>query len=271
MEFTSGHADFTMQQVLNLMDGIRVVFLNDAGSIYAVAKLDTTLEQVFESEGSETRLTVEKAETEATPYVFSAVENGTEYVMSYPGYDEETKTIKAPLELYSFSVDNNVLTLGTKSTDAIITALTQNTQMNVTALVYLDGDVVDNADVAIAGNSMSGTMNLQFASSANLDPMDYTFKEATETKGTLATPTVALDADGKTLTITPVTNATGYDIYVSGTDFTNSKVTSVTTTTYDLSTLPSEVPAGSYSITVVATATDYTASAASTAVSYTKS
>ena len=50
-----------------------------------------------------------------------------------------------------------------------------NTATTVSALVYLDGANITNADVAAtASTSMTGTMNLQFASSANLVPMEYT-------------------------------------------------------------------------------------------------
>jgi hypothetical protein len=60
-------------------------------------------------------------------------------------------------------------------TDAKITALPQNTATAVSVLVYLDGENIGNDDVAAsAATSMTGTMNLQFASSANLIPMDYT-------------------------------------------------------------------------------------------------
>ena len=52
--------------------------------------------------------------------------------------------------------------------------LNQNTAMQLSVLVYLDGDLVGNDDVAVsAAMSMSGKLNLQFASSANLVPMDY--------------------------------------------------------------------------------------------------
>ena len=41
-------------------------------------------------------------------------------------------------------------------------------------LVYLDGSNITNADVASNGmQSMSGTMNLQFASDADLSAMEY--------------------------------------------------------------------------------------------------
>ena len=55
-----------------------------------------------------------------------------------------------------------------------IMPLTQNTATALSVLVYLDGNLVENGDVAAtAATSMTGKMNLQFASSANLVPMDY--------------------------------------------------------------------------------------------------
>jgi hypothetical protein len=62
-----------------------------------------------------------------------------------------------------------------KLTDNKLMALTQNTPHALSVLVYLDGKDVGNEDVAATvAQSMTGTMNLQFASSANLVPMNYT-------------------------------------------------------------------------------------------------
>lgn len=58
--------------------------------------------------------------------------------------------------------------------DNVITSLTQNEATQVSVLVYLDGENITNADVAsTAATSVTGTMNLQFASSASLVPMEY--------------------------------------------------------------------------------------------------
>lgn len=63
----------------------------------------------------------------------------------------------------------------------VITALTQNVATSVTAIVYLNGETVTNADVAAeAETSMTGTMNLQFASDASLVPMDNADLYATQ-------------------------------------------------------------------------------------------
>jgi len=67
-------------------------------------------------------------------------------------------------------------------TDAAkIVDLVQNTATAVSAMVYLDGENLTNAD--IANENLTGTMNLQFSSSAELKPMEYgdLRKESTET------------------------------------------------------------------------------------------
>lgn len=84
----------------------------------------------------------------------------------------------------------------------------------------------------------------------------------------LATPTIAMNADGKTLEITDVENATSYDVYVDGTLKTN--VASVpNTTTLDLSTL-SDIADGAHTVKVKAKASGYNDSEFSNEVSYTK-
>ena len=84
----------------------------------------------------------------------------------------------------------------------------------------------------------------------------------------LATPTIAMNADGKTLEITDVANATSYDVYVDGTMKTN--VASVpNTTTLDLSTL-SDITDGAHTVKVKAKADGYIDSEFSNEVSYTK-
>ena len=85
----------------------------------------------------------------------------------------------------------------------------------------------------------------------------------------LATPTIAMNADGKTLEITDVADATSYDVYVDGTMKTN--VASVpSTTTFDLSTL-SDIADGAHTVKVKAKADGYYDSEFSNEVSYTKS
>ncbi|MFI3227816.1 MAG: hypothetical protein R3Y09_10490 [Clostridia bacterium] len=55
-----------------------------------------------------------------------------------------------------------------------IMELQQNTEQGLSVYVYLDGESVDNTMVANALESMTGTLNLQFASTATLIPMSNT-------------------------------------------------------------------------------------------------
>lgn len=84
----------------------------------------------------------------------------------------------------------------------------------------------------------------------------------------LAAPTIAMNADGKTLEITDVANATSYDVYVDGTLKTNVASTP-NTTTVDLSTL-SDISDGTHTVKVKAKADGYRDSEFSNEVSYTK-
>ena len=78
-----------------------------------------------------------------------------------------------------------------KRADAVITALEQDVIQQVTVLVYLDGSVVNNSMVAAnSAQSMSGKLNLQFASSAVLIPADNT-----ALRGGESTPDTTPDKD----------------------------------------------------------------------------
>ena len=91
-------------------------------------------------------------------------------------------TVKAKLYLYDFEMpkstvntdkETGAIKLNNKSASAAITTLEENVPYQVTAMVYLDGSVVNNSMVAANSSySMTGTMNLQFSSSAELVPMN---------------------------------------------------------------------------------------------------
>ena len=73
-----------------------------------------------------------------------------------------------------------------------IIELQQNKAQKVSVLVYLNGKQVGNDDVANAAKSVTGKMNLQFSSSADLKPMEYTDLKEGSVDGTqtpAATPT----------------------------------------------------------------------------------
>lgn len=72
-----------------------------------------------------------------------------------------------------------------------IMELTQNTAHALSVMVYLDGTTMTNADVAAdALYSMQGSMNLQFSSSADLTPMEYSGFETSD-NGTASTPVIS--------------------------------------------------------------------------------
>lgn len=134
MNFKATAADFTNDDVKDLMENIKIIFFNpegdDGNEILAYAKLD-----------------IANAEIDAVEGVTA--------------------------DIYLYEVVDGVETL-LKDGDAIIQALTQNEAAHVSVLVYLDGTTITNADVAATvATSMTGSMNLQFASSATLVPMGY--------------------------------------------------------------------------------------------------
>ena len=95
-------------------------------------------------------------------------------------------------------------------TDNIIMPLEQNKAHRLSVLVYLDGTTITNADVAVgAETSMTGRLNLQFSSTAELVPMEYSdFAESTTTT-TPSTPTVT-NIDSTAITVTENYSATAY-------------------------------------------------------------
>lgn len=127
--------DLTDDQFKNLMGAVRIVFVNSENTIVAGAKLNVPT----------------TIETNAA-------------------------TVKAPLKMVNVTTaDKRVEFTDTPVTGNVITALEQGTAKQLTVITYLDGDVVDNSMVsATSARSMTGSMNLQFVSSATLVPMDYT-------------------------------------------------------------------------------------------------
>lgn len=140
-EYMEG-SDSAMDRAKNLLQCLRVAFLKDAGewTVLGVAAVDTN------------------------SIILSEADNG------------QTVKATAKLTLYSTTVVDGVLTLKDAKTDQSITQLGVNTPTAITALVYLDGDEVQNAFLTPDKPfSLSGSINLQFATDAkNLKPMEYT-------------------------------------------------------------------------------------------------
>lgn len=119
--------------------------------------------------GAPTETTITKAAYEALP--------ATSAITILPD-----GTVKAKLYLYDFEMpkstvntdkETGAIKLNNKSASAAITTLEENVPKQVTAMVYLDGSVVNNSMVAANSSySMTGVMNLQFSSSAELVPMN---------------------------------------------------------------------------------------------------
>lgn len=140
-EYMEG-SDSAMDRAKNLLQCLRVAFLKDAGewTVLGVAAVDKNSINLSEADNGQT--------VKAT----------------------------AKLTLYSTVVVDGVLTLKDAKTDQSITQLGVNTPTAITALVYLDGDEVQNAFLTPDKPfSLSGSINLQFATDAkNLKPMEYT-------------------------------------------------------------------------------------------------
>ena len=139
MTFKTDSATFGENGVKELMENIRIVFFNtkDTGGdkIVAYAKLDST-----------------KA-TSSAAGVTMPIMLTTDGTYANAKTDDNATDINESLQIMQ---------------------LTQNEAQALSVLVYLDGSSIQNADVAAdAAQSMYGSMNLQFSSSANLVPMDY--------------------------------------------------------------------------------------------------
>ena len=92
-------------------------------------------------------------------------------------YSVDGNTVKANLAFYNYTpsiVNGNEvkITLGEKINSKEIVELEQNKAKKISVIVYLDGDAVDNTMVSNDEISMSGKLNLQFASDATLIPME---------------------------------------------------------------------------------------------------
>lgn len=137
------------------------------------------------TQGGGSSMTFTTNSTSFTPTQMKALMSNIRIVFFVPGATNQI-LCEARLDATNAttSTDGNGLTanmylldekgLVTTQADAKIVDLAQNTEQKVSVLVYLDGENLQNADVAAdVAASMSGTMNLQFSSSANLVPMEY--------------------------------------------------------------------------------------------------
>lgn len=195
-------------KMIRLMNGVRVVFMDGENNVLALAKLDMQLgksdytvlsdeekvatgmyaylSRLSKSEGDYQVSDLIDAETYNALPEESHVSFHNHYLNGldasecmYPG----GQRIRAKLCLYNFKMtqagegedvhNTGGITILGKRGDSVITPLQIDTAKKVTAIVYLDGSVVTNASVAAnAAYSMTGQLNLQFASDATLVPAE---------------------------------------------------------------------------------------------------
>ena len=186
MQFTTSNTtNFSVDELRALMSALRVVFVEPEVTVAT-------------NEGKETvTIKYNVLGVAAADITATTNDNGATYTYTGgtllkdgaalpEGTTDGANGVKVGLNLYNYTVNDGTISLGLKKgqtegengvtgdVDNTLTALTQNVGKKVTAIVYLDGDIVDNTMVANAKNSMTGMLNLQFASSATLKPMDNT-------------------------------------------------------------------------------------------------
>ena len=124
---------------------------------------------------------------EAIRVVFFNPDTGDIYGYAIPGdFTVEGGKTTGKLVLQTATLDDETGKLSfTPKTGDDLMDLQQNTATKISVLVYLDGDKVDNSMVANAAESITGSLNLQFKSSATLKPMENsTLKQGKTTTGT---------------------------------------------------------------------------------------
>lgn len=125
--------ELSVSDMVKLMDAIRVGFMDQQNNLLGIAKLNTS------------------------------------------NYAETDDGVIASLYMYDYEISaSGNIVMGERIKDeGAITELPQNTPVVLTIVVWLDGDYVDNSISAITAQSMTGVLNLQFSSSAELNPADY--------------------------------------------------------------------------------------------------
>lgn len=183
IEFTTLDRNlFSKEDVTALMSAIRIVFVtpydnNEGYEILAVAA--PNLKTYINGTGTRVVESADEDLAQGVSFTDSDSDNSTTVSALLYLYDLDDITVTEIISEKEYS-----MTLGgikvvdpdaeTKEADFRITDLVQNKAKKISALVYIDGDIVDNTMVANAETTMSGKLNLQFASSAELVPMENT-------------------------------------------------------------------------------------------------
>ena len=160
--------NFDDKAVVELMKSIRMVITDNKGTVIGYAMLDTTEATLGKNAKDE-------------PIVIAPVklcEAGTVTIKTLD-MDGSTTTTDDVINVPDFSMAEPADT-NEKGQTAIM-ELQRNTETVISVYVYLDGETVDNGDVATGEMSMTGSLNLQFSSDANLTPMSYAPLQGTTT------------------------------------------------------------------------------------------
>ena len=185
MQFTTSNTtNFSVDELRALMSALRVVFVEPEVTVATNEGKETVTIKYNVLGVAAANITANTDAEGITTYTGGTpLKNGAALTEGAT----DANGVKVGLNLYNYAVNGDgTISLGLKKgltmkdgavtgeVDNTLTALTQNVGKKVTAIVYLDGDIVDNTMVANAQNSMTGMLNLQFASSATLKPMDNT-------------------------------------------------------------------------------------------------
>ena len=192
---TFTHTDeLSAAQAAKLLENVRIIFFNpENGTIYANARLNDITEGAAETTAkvqlyTDTDATVTVGQDFYTPvYDTENHETITGYavkdLLTINEVDYSSAAAGAAVSITTEEYGNlppasSVSTTGgfiAETSDANkIVDLNQNEVKKVSVLVYLDGNTIQNSDVINAAESGTLKLNLQFASSADLVPMNNT-------------------------------------------------------------------------------------------------
>lgn len=183
-------------------------------------------------------------------------------VSVYRVYDQDI-TLEGDLCLFGYTIAEGGMLVfdNAPMTTQTLRTLDQNVATAMTAMVYLDGDYIQNDDVINNpdGVSSTGKLNLQFASNASLVPMsNTTVKDGVGVEQPELPEGWTFDGDLMTnknadygFSITPPTNNT--DTYTVTYQVGTGAVKSLAVSSTNAYTIPSEEVTGNIKITVTVT------------------
>lgn len=195
-----------------------------------------------------------------TTYTFTELTVGTHQIKVRARGDNFNNSAFSNVLSYSiYSITNNLTDLTTSNPS---TEIAQGNAYSATLTPAYGKYLPDSITVTVGGNAATFTYDSTTGAisiaAANITG-NIVITAVAKIYGKLATPSISLA--GSVISWSAIVNATDYDIYYSG-----AVVATTTNLYYDLSTL--FTAEGSYQVSVVARATNYTTSDASNTVTY---